>query len=644
MSNPGAGDQDDAPLASNKMTLSQHLVVVFLIVAVGILFGMGPVMALVFGGGGSGAAFQDISSDDARELYLMEQRRDRILGLPGRPLRDGPSPYLDWAQSLWMAEIADEQGLMPKGAALDEAVDDFLNTPTRNRDGEETTVRSLLANYHGTEPLNMRDLKRLVQVDAAQAALGDGFSQPPAISAAHIDNLMRMQEDQVQLTQVVLTTAPLLERFREAAANDDSRIADAYESLKTTYFQIPPLKIISAVVVDPALIAPAVAVSSDALETWYVANRDGRNEWIAATSEDGIEWKPLAEVVDQVTEEMRAEIAPALTAFLFQHVITAIEDGAIAAGVAPEALTAEQLSAIVAGAALGPGDDNRLSAPITARVVTEARISEPQRGEASVPVAGIGEIKASSAAGLFRSTVAVGSLQLLEDAVADAEGMDLIVRIDGVEGASSRALDDPAVRDAVVTYLAGRDAYPVLLEQAEAIRAAAASMEGGLAAYFADAEMRARWELEARPEATEADPEPVDPAVRSLGAPALGPVIPAPVEPLVPGQEPPVTNQATRLVERVDSGADRFVVMASPTPRSRSVPPVLGEELPRVVLTEIGEFTKAEMPDFSGSGDPEVAAQIRQMMTGRTRQQVIAVVSELQRQEFINALNERITE
>ena len=120
------GDADEAPLASNKMTMSQQLMVVFLIITVGVLFGMGPVFALLFAGGGRPPAFADVSSEDAQRFRSIEERHNRIIGRPSTQPEEGSNPLRPWAISLWQANIAESDGLLPKGEALDVAVAEHL--------------------------------------------------------------------------------------------------------------------------------------------------------------------------------------------------------------------------------------------------------------------------------------------------------------------------------------------------------------------------------------------------------------------------------------------------------------------------------------------------------------------------------------
>ena len=204
--------------------------------------------------------------------------------------------------------------------------------------------------------------------------------------------------DSVAVTKVVLDTAAMIEAFRAEAQADEVGLLDAYDQFKDRYFRIPPQRAITALVVDPALIAPVVEPTSAELEAWYQANRSGRSEWQVAVAEDGtVEWQPLAEVVDVVRVEAAKEIAAELTQPLFAALMSAIEAAAIDSGTATDQFSLDQLSEIAASVSIGPDLDPRLTEAVSPRVVTGVTVAEPYDGDDSVMVDQIGDVAAATA-------------------------------------------------------------------------------------------------------------------------------------------------------------------------------------------------------------------------------------------------------
>lgn len=486
---------EDGPLQAKPQTFSQQVLVWVLVVAVGVLFGMGPALAILQGPGPQQMA--SVSQTEAVEHKNILSRLDGLLG-------QGQRPRGDWgvyAEHIYTARRAEAQGLMPKGETLDRIVDEFL---ARELSGDGQTVGQRLAEYEKSDRgVKAHELKRVLRIETAARNLRSRHMVLPVVPSTVIADLKALEGDRVMLAEASLSPTVLAPEFQAAAAADDATIRALYEELKDRWFRIPASSIVTVFAADPVAITPHVVVSDEEIEAYYEAQKELRPDWMvsdeaeddpateeadAAAEPEEPTYQPLEEVREQIVGELREQHAKDLARTLYDAFSTAIRRRLAELGIQnPAELQRQDLMTIAEANTIGPATHGELlDAPVGIVIREDVAVNEPEDGK----TARLGEYGEVGFAGeLFGEDAVIGTIDL---PVTETEGLGLLLRLEATRPGSYRELDQ--VRDEVVAYHAGRLAWPTLLERAREIAATAQDMGAdALTTHFAPEEVRQRW-------------------------------------------------------------------------------------------------------------------------------------------------------
>lgn len=491
------GAQDERPprLPIGGGGFSQQLLIWFLIIVVGVLFGMGPVLALLRAP--QPGDVLAVSQVEIRRFSEAEQRLAR-LGLVGR----APADPTIQAYRLRMAGFADNEGLMPKGETLDSVVGSWLDQEV----AEGRTRRSVLAEYGGAQGVPPRELEHYVQVTAAISNLTNRYILAPAVPLTAADGLAGLVNDRVEIAEVELSPEPLMAAEREAVAGNEDLIQERYKELREDHFRVPPRRLVAVVAADPRRIAEHVRLDDAEVERFYEEHKEERLEWRLPEEEDaaddaatddqaaqaeeadqGPRYQPLAEVADEIRQELREEHARALAAKLDRLFDRAFKEALSELALPYHEVPFAKVAEVASNVALRAEDEERLTADVGLVVVESVEVSAPEGGDV-LELPGFGTIRNDPL--LFDPATEPGAF--FETAAVEVEGLQLLLRLRQKIPASFRELDE--VRDAVIDYIAARRAYDRLFEMATTIASRAEEAgEDGLRSHFAAEEVSGFW-------------------------------------------------------------------------------------------------------------------------------------------------------
>lgn len=559
-------DVDDLLDRPKRQSLGQQALIWFLVIMVGVLFGMGPAVMILRGGGPA-----DFGSVSQTEALALKQTETRFQRLTGRRAQD--QDWTTYAQQIYQARYADQQGLMPKGETLEAEMRTFLDQEMPGGG----THRSLLVEYERSEHgVTADELERMLQINLAIHNLIGHATTVPVVPDRVADDLRALARDRVELASVELSTRALLDEFRDEAADDPAAIETLYRDLKERYFRIPSKRRVTVFAAEPDAIAEQVVLDDATIAEFYEAEKERRPAWRlpdepdadaeddveaeedaaagedaaadadAEATDDGPRYRPLSEVRDEIVAELSAERAVELARELYVVFHAAIEARMQELGTAdPTELGIDDLTDLAAAASIGPdADAGRLAAPVSIRVVPDVLVVDPENEE-TTPLPGYGPVRVSR--DLFNPDVAIGTL---DEPISDTDGLMLMLRVEERIESSYRPLE--AVRDELIDYRAGRLAWPALRTRAAEIAADATELgHDGLEVYFADEAVLERWQTAVATEQEHVLLEYQEPPEQLDGVP--GERFPAIA---IAGQQRPV-----RLVEvgaEGDSLADRL--------------------------------------------------------------------------------------
>lgn len=485
------GEGEGAKLASREMKLGDHLFIWSMIILVGIVFGVGPSIGLIF------APRPTISSYDVDPVQV--QHRKRITETVQTVLNPSVNPYFgpvwvkrsddEYARSFLLAQLAEGRGLMPSTQVAEGLIQDFYGEKTM--DGR-TYLDRLRDDARGSA-ISISDLSTMLSERFAIFALFAAEVVPPPLSRAAAHGRWSLNVSSLDVDELTLSARPLLE---EVPA-DDPELASAYDRLVAEdRFIIAPKRLLSVAVADvEAVLAEVAAPDEAAIAAWYEANKDDYAKTPAATPDVGQtlpkEHRPLDEVRDQVVADIRRDRASKLCQ-----------------------AKADALERLVVDRDLESGDAQAFAAAATeAGLVVHDEVPVPFDNSSDIDLGPIGVLSGRSARDIGLSAGKAG--EYISDALRVGSGSWVVLRYTGERAAERRTLDE--VRDEVRAWVAARRAYPRLLAEAERLRAEAeAKGPGGLRAVHAG-EVATRWPGGVRrtsltPSESLIPPEPADEA------------------------------------------------------------------------------------------------------------------------------------
>ena len=524
--------QDPTEAAKPKQTAGQQMLVWFLIIVVGVLFGMGPVLATLREA--PPPEYADVSQDVALAHNDIEAKINDVLFGTKRASREWNST----AYTIWMSRLAEREGLMPKGEALDAVTDAWLDEPVNRWD--DRTRRSVLLEYQSSDKgVRLDAVKLYLQVEEAATNLQQRYVQVPAIPQSMARDLAAVSGDRVSIEEVTLSTAPFVAEFREAAGADEAAIEEAFNELEFSRFSVPAKRVVTVFAANPADFADQIVVTDAQIEARYKADKEQKyllpppaDQEVAEGEEPKPNYRELDdELKTEITAIIRQEHAVDLAAQLYNRFESLLHAKVKGGSQPANEIPTEDIVAIVDQCVIAAADRDDLSADVKMAVTAGVAINDAE-GEMLIP--GFGEAKRNGS--LFAGDVSIGALfdariqlgeadELMGPGMRkDAPSMRLLLRVDERVEATTKALGDEGVREEVIDYVAGRLAWGKLLESAEQM--ATNASEGGLKAFFEGKEDR--WgavtersvpgleEFAAPPEEVDGDPGEAQTAIALL--------------------------------------------------------------------------------------------------------------------------------
>lgn len=469
--NPSQNGAGGAQGPNQPVNWNRQIVVWALIVIVVLIFGMGGNWTVMMQG--KRKVMGDVDDHDAMTRMDVSQR-----------IQSAISPYnmpenmQMVAQKLVFARLADDEGLMPKGAALDKLVQDFLNkplpsNPTRrivdgleDRKGSPNEVTlDELRRYIAEQYAVKAFVKRNISAPAVPAAVADA-----AFATASAQQDSSLPSEKIKVDQVTISAKRILPEI----ADDDPEIQSTYEKLRGARFGIPATAVLTVIEPDRDALMKAAPITDEDIQKYYDANK---RDFIIPIDIDEAVGKenqaPAFKDLATVKDEIRTVLAREYAGKTGKEQMFAFE----------QAIRERELE----------NDDAALKqAAKDAGLSVAEGVEVKQDKDGKLVIGHIGELKQQERdVGLFAQKI--GFISGLTQTVGETP-VWLLFHLTERREPSSKDLSDPDVKKEVKEHLAGERAYKQLLAEAEAIRAAAEkSGKGGLRSYFADDEVKKKW-------------------------------------------------------------------------------------------------------------------------------------------------------
>lgn len=494
---PAPETKDAVPAGSftkpehKKLTFGQQLGIWVLIIIVGVVFGIGSSVSLVFAGG-SAKIDGDVSETDVIPRLQTMERLERVLNpRSGMYQPKFMPPYgsdgrLYVARELRVARLAESKGLMPKGQALDKIESEFLATPLEGSAGR-TYHDALREHAGGADQIQRDELRRFLAERAARQGLYVRSAVAPVVPRDIGTEAYTVLAEHTEVAAVVLSG----ERLMPAVKPDDPEIESAYQQLRAQRFQRPVGVSINLAVADSAGLAAGIEVSEADAKAWYDGHQADFKDGTLSTPGMPAVTKPF----DQVKEQ-------AITAVRNDRATTKAEG------------VAERFSGEV-DVLDGDKDPTKFAAAAKKAGLAIEDIAVEDHTPGTIDLGKHGTLK--DLIGIFGKEHEAG---FISRPAQTSTGAWVVIRLASRREAGFQDLD--AVRPQVARYLSGRRAWKPLLAEAAKLSAAIKG-PGALAAWAATPD-GAAWGAKAAnqpmsPTATlatppaEADGQPGDPAL-----------------------------------------------------------------------------------------------------------------------------------
>jgi hypothetical protein len=435
-----------------------------------------------------------------------------------------PAGETAYAQELAFAQLADQEGLRPTGAVLDQEFNAWLRSPLMSGQGNYASALQELQG--GKNGLDTADVREWFQNHRAAEAWRRRFIEPQAHSPLLARSLQQMATRQIDLEQIELNGAALSSRHSATVAADHTRIETAYNRLQDR-FTLPAARTVTLYLADAQEIASSASVSMALITQRYQQQPDRWQDPSAPATAP--QQRPLAAVASEIRAELEREIGTSIAEALIGSFVERLQSENLASG---EAVKAEDVSRIAQQIVVSPTADPRLSKPAAIRIVSGVRVQESKEG--NLQLGTWGRVEERSAR-LFSSERQAGSL--INALPLGNNGRQALILVESLETARVRPLDE--VREQIIAIESVRAAWGDLLAEAERLRARA-DAEGGLAALAKSAtgaaaspagelsvdriSMPSLMTLRVPPKAIDGRPDDGLPAV-ALGRPGQGTVI-----------------------------------------------------------------------------------------------------------------------
>ena len=475
----------------------QKALIIFLVIAVGIVFGFAPSMTYLMApqqsntmleGGVTAKEVRQLAQTQARLMSaVMNQPYDdelaaRLLSSPqvGQQMsflffETGLHSILRPAQSLAVMEkVAKSEGLLLTGEALKQSMRDVL--AVQGLASDAGNLSAVLKAREGTAgEITTAQLQYLVQAAAAWNALSFRYSTQSAGPVSVVETINGLRNDRVVFDAVELTVAPYLEKITAELESDTAALEDAYLQLTGEgRFAIPERRSISAIIAEPVHLHDKITISDAAIAAYYESNSA---EFIRPPIEgEDTETKPLDEVKSEIRTRLTVAAADEISEKLVSQFDTIISQEGL-----DQSETLEPVLVAARSVVVGPTQDERLSDSVSLTIHEDAVI--PAAGSRlSISVGDVEHAQIDNGVLQLAEKPAGWLSNIIND--ANIEGRKIVFRVNSVLPESQQPLD--AVRGEVLQWLAARRAWPQLYAEAVTISETLDSQGPGALAKWAE--------------------------------------------------------------------------------------------------------------------------------------------------------------
>jgi hypothetical protein len=485
-SSPPPAPAPAAKLPPTQMTWQHQVMIWALILIVGVLFGMGPSFTLMLHP--TATVWRDVSEIEVVKRSSVANKLQAAIGTDYRSEQFVRSNAQLYAQDIWQAKLASDEGLEPKGEVLDKLVKDFKNTKLPNNPNR--TYANALAEQQGTDnEVTEPELRRFVAERFALKAFVARKVGAPAVSSSVVDTFWSDFQDKIEVDEVTLSVKPILEKFMPG--DDDSEIDSTYQKHQDRFMK-PASRQLSVAYLDVAALAETQTVSDEEANKYYVEHQrefikppepksdekkaEEQKKEDADKKPEPEKIKDFADVKDEIKAKLKRERADA------------------AAKQQVEAFDAQVVELDLENKSAEEFEQAALAAGLMYKKVT---VDEPKGP--TLEFKGLGTLKQTEREiQLFAKNEK--EISMLRQTTGEAP-VYLVFRIDGKTDSGPRLLEEPGVKQEVKNILAGERAYADLLARAAVIQKEAQGKGlGGLDALFKVEEYAAYWDAKPKQE------------------------------------------------------------------------------------------------------------------------------------------------
>ncbi len=509
--------QQSAGTPAKGPNIFQTILVVFLVIAVGLIFGLGQSSLT----GMVGKNIVEIHKGFTNADYQRHARVQTILyslqrGIKPQDMEErvwrGQNDYIfrtlvsNPGNTLVIAKLGEDEGMMPSGDELKALVDEYLSRPVFGIEDAKTLRAAVRQVIEANEPgrsLKPKEIQEFIANMRSHDNYVSRYAPNIVINKSATDIFAKFENEEIKTEEATISTATMIESYKEGVLAEEEKIQEAYETLKEERFVIPRKCHFTCISVDVAEVKKSVVVSEDEIKAYYEKNKESDPQLKKEVPKEVKELKegeepPKPEIVTKTLEESKDYIRDTLATKKAEEVAVELAD-TFQFKIEEESLTEgdkiaegkrDAVLKLVDNVSI-KADDKRLNKDIKLSVQSKLTADDPGAGtvysillEDGKPFAKMQVPKTSP----FNKEV---DTFFVKKQAFDNGDLYIIQIIDGFTEADYKAYD--SVKDEVVHYLCAQKAFPDLIKKAnEIIKTVSGQTDGTLVKYF-DAEANKKW-------------------------------------------------------------------------------------------------------------------------------------------------------
>lgn len=480
-----------------KRPIGQTILVILLIAAVAIIFGLGPSslnMAL------GGSEIYDV----AEGVSNVDEARHQRVAVILLALQFGQKPHEmsdeEWGsfqqrtryfvqsrRELSFAQLAERDGMKPSGKALDTILNDFVNEKFGNGESKLKAIQEVQkANVKGRS-FTRNELREYLAVKRANANFDSRYSPDPVAVDSMGNIFYKKSKERIYTQEAVISTSVIINEFKELVAKDQDLLQATYDSHKRAKrFEIPRKAHLTLFGADATLIAAAVVISDEDIAAWYAKHKESDSNIRIVTPVKGedvretegrdvekvkepiITYKTLADSKAYIRGILESQTANHILNELCEKLISAVQESDLLDNFSLIEGKEAELVQLAAGIHI-PASDKRVKSQVTLTVWTEVTGDDPGADKDiqlfdkdAKPLARFNQ---SGALYLFNG--GRGKISLPQSATGRASFKAMIVT-NAIDAASDKEFD--IVKEEVILLAAVEKAHPELIKRAQALQ------------------------------------------------------------------------------------------------------------------------------------------------------------------------------